>query len=125
MKQKLTAKELFRILSIPVVVASLCCLSPIVIVLLGISTTAVAASLSDILYYEYRWYFRLAGLLALSLSLWLFFRRKGICTLDQAKRRRNEIINTALIVFIVSILAYVVWLYGVVEIIGIWLGIWG
>jgi len=125
MKQKLTAKELFRILSIPVVVASLCCLSPIVFVLLGISTTAVAASLSDILYYEYRWYFRLAGLLALSLSLWLFFRKKGICTLDEAKRRRNEIINTALLVLIVSILAYIVWLYGVVEIIGIWLGIWG
>lgn len=55
----------------------------------------------------------------------MYFRReKGICTIDQAKKKRREIINTTLLVLIVGVLGYVIWLYGVVEIIGVWLGLW-
>ena len=105
--------------------ASLCCLSPIILLSLGIGTTAFAASLADTLYGDYKWVFRIVGLIALAISHLFYFRKKGVCTLDQAKKRRHEIMNTILIVFIVSVLGYIVWLYGVIEIIGIWMGIWG
>ena len=118
------AKEIAKIISIPVLIASLCCLSPVILVLLGLSTVTFAASLSDILYGSYRWVFRGVGLLLLAAALWYHFRKKGICTLDAAKKRRREIINTSLIVLIAAVVGYIVWLYGVVEIIGIWLNIW-
>ena len=117
-------KDIAKISSVPVLVASLCCLSPVILVLLGLSTTAFAGSLADTLYGDYKWAFRGVGLLLLVGALWHHFRKKGICTLDQARRRRNEIINIALIVLIVSILAYVLWLYVGVHYIGVWLDIW-
>ena len=117
-------KEIAKIVSLPVLIASLCCLSPLILVLLGISTATFAASLSDTLYGTYKWAFRGVGLLLLAIALWYHFRKKGICTLDVAKRRRNEIINTTLIVLGVAVVGYIVWLYGVVEIVGIWLNIW-
>jgi len=118
-------KEILKVTGIPVLVASLCCLSPVVLVLLGLSTTAFAASLADTLYGEYKWVFRSVGLVLLAGSLAYYFRNsKGVCTLDEAKRRRNEILNTTLIVVAVAVVGYVVWLYGAVEIIGIVLGLW-
>lgn len=117
-------KDIAKIVSIPVAVASLCCLSPVILVLLGVASVSFAGSLADTFYGEYKWWFRLAGLLALAGALVFYFRKKGVCTLDQARRRRNEIINTVLVVFIVAVIGYVVFLYGVVEVIGIWLGLW-
>ena len=38
-----------------------CCVSPIVLVLLGVATAAEAVTLGDTLYYDYGWYFRAAG----------------------------------------------------------------
>ena len=89
------------------------------------STVSFASSLADTLYGTYKWVFRSIGLLALIASLVIYFRHKGVCTLDQAKRRKNEIINTALVTLLVGIIGYVIFLYGVVEIIGVSLGIWG
>ncbi|MBI4193346.1 MAG: hypothetical protein HY536_01835 [Candidatus Colwellbacteria bacterium] len=123
---KTKAKDIFKIASIPVVMASLCCLSPVILVLLGVSTVSFAASLSDVLYGQYAWYFRIAGLLALAIALAVYFRRRhGICTLDEAKKRRNEIINTTLTILIAAVIGYIVFLYGLVEYAGILLGIWG
>lgn len=117
--------EAFKIASIPVILASLCCLSPVILVLLGLSTVGFAASLSDTFYGEYRWYFRLVGLLALLGAYLYYLRRQGICTLDQAKRERNRIINGLVITLIVGILGYLFFLYVVVEYLGKWLQIWG
>ena len=39
-----------------------CCVSPVVLALLGIATAAEAVSLGDTLYYTYGWYFRGAGM---------------------------------------------------------------
>ena len=119
-------KEIVKLTWLPVLVASLCCLSPLILVLFGLSTAAFAGSLADTFYGSYKWYFRLAGLVLLLVSLIIYFRRtKGICTIDEAKKRRNEIINTVVVVFIVSIIGYVVFLYGVVEYAGILAGVWG
>lgn len=119
------AKEIFKLAWLPVMVASLCCLSPLILVLLGFSTVAFAGSLADTLYGSYRWYFRAAGLVLLAASLFFYFRRtKGICSLDDVKRRRNEIINTVALVLILAVLGYGVFLYGVVEYAGVALHLW-
>lgn len=117
-------KEMFKITGIPVLFASMCCLSPLILVLLGLGTVSFAAGLSDVLYGSYKWYFRAFGLILLGISLWFYFRKKGICSLDVAKKRRNEIINTVLLALIVGVIGYIVWLYVVVHYAGVWLDIW-
>lgn len=118
-------KEILKIIGIPVVLASLCCLSPVILVLLGVSTVSFASSLSDTLYGEYKWVFRIVGLLALLVSLAYYLRReKGICTIDDVKRRRNEILNYVAITTIVGVLGYLFFLYVVVHYVGVWLALW-
>jgi len=117
-------RDMFHIVGIPVVAASLCCLSPVILVLLGLGTASFAGSLADTLYGSYKWVFRIIGLILLGLSLILYFRKKGVCTLDQVKRRRNETINTILIALIAAVGGYFFFLYVVVEYIGMWMGIW-
>lgn len=64
------------------------------LVLLGLGTVSFAAAVSDILYGEYDWIFLLAGVVLLALSVVSYLRhQKGICTLNDAKQRRNEVIN--------------------------------
>ncbi len=118
-------KDILKISSIPVVLASLCCLSPVILVLLGISTVSFASSLADTFYGEYKWAFRIVGLLALVLSLAYYLRRnKGICTIDDVVRRRNEIINYIALTVVVGVLGYLFFLYVVVHYIGVWLSLW-
>ena len=117
-------KDILRITGLPVVLASLCCLSSVVIVLFGLGSVAFGASLADTFYGTYKWVFRSIGLIALCLSLVMYFRSRGICTLDQAKRQRNKIINITLISLICAIAGYFFFLYVVVEYAGIWLHIW-
>lgn len=106
-------------------IAGLCCFSPVVLVLLGLSTTAFAASLANTLYGTYKWVFRSAGLLLLLASLaWYFYKKENICSIDQAKRKKNKIINVTLMALIIAVLGYVIWLYVIVEYLGIWLGLW-
>lgn len=118
-------RDALKITSLPVIFASLCCLSPVILVLLGLSTVSFASSLADTLYGEYKWYFRGVGLVLLAIALVYYVRRtKGICTLDQVKKRRNEIINIVAISFIVAILGYIFFLYVVVHYVGVFLNLW-
>lgn len=117
--------EVLKISSIPVVIASLCCLSPVILVLLGVSTVSFASSLADTLYGDYKWLFRGVGLLALLGSLYYYLsRKKGICTIDEAKRRRNEIINYLALTLIAGVFGYLFFLYVVVHYLGVWLDLW-
>lgn len=123
--KNIKVKEILKVIFLPVIAASLCCLSPLVLVMLGLSSVAFATSLADTFYGDYKWLFRGLGFLFLLISLIYYFRKqKGICTLDQARRRKNEIINFVLLALIASVVVYVIWLYVVVEILGIWYGIW-
>ncbi|MEX0933832.1 MAG: mercuric transporter MerT family protein [Candidatus Paceibacterota bacterium] len=118
-------KDLFQMTGIPAVVASLCCLTPLILVLLGLSTVSFASSLADTLYGEYKWAFRGVGLILLLIAVFFYFRRtKGICTIDEAKKRRREIINTTLLVLIVGVIAYVFFLYVIVHYGGVFAGLW-
>lgn len=124
-KKKSTLREVFKISSLPVVFASLCCLSPIILVLLGLSTVSFASSLADTLYGDYAWYFRGVGLVLLAGAIIYYLRRtKGICTLDDAKKRRNEIINVVLLSLIVAVIGYVFFLYIVLHYVGVFLNLW-
>lgn len=118
-------KEVLRLTGIPVLIASLCCLSPLILVVLGVSTVSFASSLADTFYGQYKWVFRGVGLLALAISLYLYLTRtKGICTIDEAVRRRNEIINYAALTLIAGVLGYIFFLYVVVHYWGVWLTLW-
>ena len=66
---KTSFKSILKITGIPVVIASLCCLTPVVIVLFGLGSVSLAASLADTLYGTYAWVFRIVGLVLLGLSI--------------------------------------------------------
>lgn len=117
--------DVFKITSLPVIFASLCCLSPLVLVALGLSTVSFATSLTDTLYGDYKWAFRGFGIGMLAVSLVIYLRRtKNICTLDEVKKRRNEIINIVAITSIVAVLGYLFFLYVVVHYAGVFYAIW-
>ena len=108
------------------VFASLCCLSPVILVTFGP---------------EFREFCKLFG----GYSLWRlqvglpwtrpcsfidFFvvllpsQQKTFASLDQAKRRKNEIINTVALTLIAAVGAYIFFLYVVVHYWGVWLKLW-
>lgn len=99
-------KELLNLIGLPVFIASLCCLAPIILVLFGLSTLSFAISLTNVLDGQYRILFILAGLIILGGSLVLYFRKRGICTLDQAVKKRNEIVNKVILIFIAFAMGY-------------------
>lgn len=118
-------KEVLKVSSLPVLLASLCCLSPVILVLLGLASASFATSLADTLYGDYKWWFRGVGFLALLGSLYYYLtRKKGICTIDEAVRRRNEITNYLALTVIVGVLGYLFFLYVVVHYVGVWLSLW-
>lgn len=104
-------------------IGGLCCVTPIVLVMLGLASISVAADLGNVLYGEYRWLFRVAALAFLGVALFVYFRGRGICTLDQARRDRNRIINTALVVVTAAIGIYIFWTYIAVHYWGIAVGL--
>jgi len=118
-------KSLIKLISGSAIIASMCCLPSVVLVLFGLASVSSAAALSDSLYWGddgYGWFRPLMLLLALSfviVGLVIHFRGKGICTLDQAKRERRKIVNTSLLVLIVSYLAYLLLNYVILTEIGI------
>jgi len=124
MQKEGTIKKYLKITGLPVLFAGLCCFSPIVILLFGLGSVGFASTLADTLYGDFKWYFRIGGLITLIIALVLYFRSRGVCTLDAAKRKRNEILNTALVAVTIGVLGYVIWLYVIVHYWGVWLNLW-
>ena len=116
-------KGIFLISALAGVIGGLCCATPIVLVLVGLASISVATSLGNVLYGDYRWAFRGVALAFLALGLVVYFRQRGICTLDQAKRARNRIINTSLVVLIFAVGIYIFWTYFAVHYWGIAVGL--
>src|SRR2546428_13480421 len=79
-------KGVFLISGLAALGGGLCCLTPIILVRVGLASLSVAADLGNVLYGNYKWIFGMASLSFLSLALWFSFRRKRIRTLDQARR---------------------------------------
>ena len=122
MKEKLL--EVIKVTGLPVLFASLCCLSPVVLFMLGLVSAAVAGDLADIFYGRYKWVFRSIGLIALIVAYVVYLRGRGICTFDEAKKKRTEIINKFLLLLAAGIIVYTFFLYVVVHYIGVFLKIW-
>ena len=122
-------RGLIAIIGLPALLASMCCLPSVVMVLLGLSTVTAAASLSDQLYWglDGLSWFRptLLGASALMLlsGLIIYFRNRGICTIDDAVRNRRRVINTVIIVSLSSYLLYLLFNYVILTEIGILLGL--
>jgi hypothetical protein len=118
-------KFLKKVVPATAFLAGLCCFTPVVLVFFGLSSVAFAASLSDTLYGSYKWVFRSASLVLLLIAMgWYLYKKEGVCSFDAVKRKRRKIINFVLLGISVAILVYVLWLYVIVEAIGLVLGIW-
>jgi hypothetical protein len=116
-------KGIFVLSGLAALVGGLCCLTPVVLVLLALASISVAASLGNVLYGDYHWEFRLVAFVCLALALIVYFRRRGICTLDQARLQRHRIINISLVVLISAVGIYIFWTYVAVHWFGIWAGL--
>lgn len=116
-------KGIFLLSALAAFIGGLCCLAPVVLVLLGLGTLAFANSLGNVLYGEHRWAFRIAALAFLALALAVYFRKRGICTLDQARRERNRILNTSLVVLLFATGIYIFWTYFAVHWWGVRVGL--
>ena len=96
-------------------VAITCCVSPVVLALLGVATAAEAVTLGDTLYYTYGWYFRAAGLGIAALAVILFLRGRGVCNVRGAYQYRRM-----LIVLVASGAATYTGLFWFTKYLGIW-----
>jgi len=117
--------ELAPLVGISAIISSLCCLPSVIWVLFAGSSAIVAAdSLSNELYYSsFRYLLYSISFVLLIVGVILFFRNKGICTLNDAKKNKNRIINTTLMVFSLSIVVYLIWNFVVLELLGIAVGL--
>ena len=118
-------KSLMKIISGSAIIASMCCLPSVVLVMFGLASVSSAAALSNKLYWGedgFGWFrpaMLLLSLMFVVIGLVIHFRNQGICTLDQVKRERRRVINTALFVLIISFLAYLVLNYVILTELGL------
>jgi hypothetical protein len=92
-------------------VASLCCLTPLMLVLLGAASISTAAGMDDVLSGKYAWAFRVGGLVFVGVALWVYFKRRGVCTLDAVRRQRNRIVSTVLLTVLFGTAGYIAFNY--------------
>lgn len=111
-------KRFFMHSVLALVTGCLCCITPLLLVLFGLASVSTAVSLDNVLTGQYVWAFRGVALLLLALALVVYFRRSGVCTLDEARRQRNRIINTVILALFFAIGGYIAFEY-------IALGYWG
>ena len=118
-------RPLTRLVALSAITASLCCLPSVVWVMLAGSSAIVAADqLSNDLYYSWvRFALYLVSLSMLSYGLVVYFRNRGVCTLDDLKREKRRVVNTTLAVFTAAILTYLIWNFVILEIVGIAIGL--
>lgn len=116
---------LTRSVPIAAFIGGLCCFTSVVVVLLGLGSISYAIALTDLLYYEYRWAFRLAALtFLLGASAVYLYASEDVCSVDAAVRKRRKILNIVGLAIVLAAIAYVIWLYVIVELVGWALGIW-
>lgn len=95
----------------------MCCVSPVVLVLLGIATAAEAVTLGDTLYDGYAWLFRVFGLAVAATAVVLYLRRRRMCTLAGARRSWR-----LLAVLIAAAVGTYIGLFWFTKYLGIWFG---
>ena len=118
-------RPITRLVALSAITASLCCLPSVVWVMLAGSSAIVAADqLSNDLYYSWvRFALYLVSLSMLSYGLVVYFRNRGVCTLDDVKREKRRVVNTTLAVFTAAILTYLILNFVILEVVGIAIGL--
>ena len=109
--------------TLAVLTGCLCCLTPLVLVLFGLASISTAIALDNVLTGQYVWVFLSVALLLQALALVVYFRRRGVCTLDQARRQRNRIMNTILLTLLFAIGTYIAFEYVVLGYLGVAVGL--
>ncbi|MCI0438151.1 MAG: hypothetical protein L0177_03360 [Chloroflexi bacterium] len=94
-----------------------CCVSPVVLALIGVATAAEAVTLGDTLYYGYGWWFRGAGFLIAGCAIYLHLRRRRSCSLRGAYHHRR-----LLAILFGAGLATYAGLFWFTKYLGIWFG---
>lgn len=106
---KKTDKETIGVGVAAAFIAALCCVGPLILIVLGLGTASTALSIG-----AQKPYFLVLGLVFFAVSLFLFikYRRKNICegctTKEQEQKR---IINTILIAFMALVILYILLIY--------------
>ena len=104
--------------------ASLCCFPSVLLVGIGLMTVSAGNELSNNLYFgPARWILYGLTILILGFGLYRHFNNQGICTLEQAKRERKRIANTAILVLVSTFILYLIWNYVILELAGIAVGL--
>ena len=118
-------RPLFSLVGLSAITASMCCLPSVIWVLFAGSSAIVAAdSLSNNLYYS--WVrFALYGVsgMMITFGLIIYFRNRGICSIEDAKKNSTRIVNISLAVFTASVIVYLIWNFVILEIVGIAVGL--
>lgn len=83
-------------------VGMLCCVTPAVLVLFGLTTATAAVSLATRWYTEYAWHLRGAAALVALVGVTIHLRRRNACSLRGARANLVLIVTTA----VVGVLAY-------------------
>ena len=118
-------KALWKLIGGSAFLASMCCFPSVVLVMFGLASVSSAAALSNDLYWGTNgmgWFRPLLSTVSLGLvitGLVLYFRRQGVCTMDEVKRQRTRILNTSLFVITLSIVTYLVFNFVVLTELGI------
>ena len=94
-----------------------CCVSPVVLVLIGVVTAAEAVTLGDTLYYTYGWFFRAAGFLVAALAVYLYLRGRRSCSIAGARSHWRM-----LAVLVLSGATAYAGLFWFTKYLGIWFG---
>ena len=118
------ARSMWKWILSSAVLASMCCFPSVLLVGLGLMTVSAGDALSNDLYFgPARWILYGLTIVFLGFGLYRHFTNQGICTLDQAKRERKRIVNTAILVLFSSYAVYLIWNYIVLELAGIAVGL--
>lgn len=80
----------------------LCCVTPAVLVLFGLTTATTAVSLATHWYAEYAWYLRSAAALLAMAGIVFHLKKHNVCSLRGARQNLSLIVTT----FVVGALAY-------------------
>ena len=90
----------------------LCCVGPTVLALVGVIGAGTAFVWANDLYDNYKWWFRLAGIVVMAIVVWRSLRRRQMCTLQGLRdvRSRLLMIGAIAVATYVALYALTTWL---------------
>ena len=118
-------KSLWKWISGSAFLASMCCFPSVVLVMFGLASISSAAALSNDLYWGtngmgwFRPMLLVLSTLLVLIGLVMYFRKEGICSLDEARRQRKRILNTSLLVLSLSLVSYIIFNFVILTEIGV------